>query len=261
MTCSLIIATYNWHQALELVLLSVSKQTILPDEIIIADDGSNKETKNLVEKYQKKLKIPIKHVWQEDEGFRKTKILNKSFLQSNGEYIIQIDGDIIIHSKFIENHLKNSKKNVFLHGSRSFLDDKLTQVSINKKITSFYFYQKGLRNRWNAIYFPMISKLVSPNKSLKKTRGCNFSCFKKDFILTNGYNEDMTGWGKEDTELSARLIHNNILKRHLKFCAISYHLEHKISEKEGLNKNSEILKNTVLRKTKYCENGVDKYLL
>ena len=107
----------------------------------------------------------------------------------------------------------------------------------------------------------MISKLVCQNKSLKKTRGCNFSCFKKDFILTNGYNEDMTGWGKEDTELSARLIHNNILKRHLKFCAISYHLEHKISEKEGLNKNSEILKNTVLRKTKYCENGVDKYLL
>ena len=261
MNCSLIIATYNWHQALELVLLSVSKQTILPDEIIIADDGSNKETKNLVEKYQKKLKIPIKHVWQEDEGFRKTKILNKSFLQSNGEYIIQIDGDIIIHRKFIENHLKNSKKNVFLHGSRSFLDDKLTQVSINKKITSFYFYQKGLRNRWNAIYFPMISKLVCQNKSLKKTRGCNFSCFKKDFILTNGYNEDMTGWGKEDTELSARLIHNNILKRHLKFCAISYHLEHKISEKEGLNKNSEILKNTVLGKTKYCENGVDKYLL
>ena len=62
MNCSLIIATYNWHQALELVLLSVSKQTILPDEIIIADDGSNKETKNLVEKYQKKLKITIKHV-------------------------------------------------------------------------------------------------------------------------------------------------------------------------------------------------------
>ena len=261
MTCSLIIATYNWYQALELVLLSVSKQTILPDEIIIADDGSNKETKNLVEKYQKKLRTPIKHVWQEDEGFRKTKILNKSFLQAKGEYIIQIDGDIIIHSKFIEDHLKNAKKNIFLHGSRSFLDHKLSQTSINEKVMSFCFYQKGLRNRWNAIYFPMISKLVSPNKSLKKTRGCNFSCFKKDFILINGYNEDMTGWGKEDTELSARLIHNNILKRHLKFCAISYHLEHKTSEKEELNKNSEILKNTVLRKTKYCKNGVDKYLL
>ena len=114
MTCSLIIATYNWYQALELVLLSVSKQTILPDEIIIADDGSNKETKNLVEKYQKKLRTPIKHVWQEDEGFRKTKILNKSFFQAKGEYIIQIDGDIIIHSKFIEDHLKNAKKNIFL---------------------------------------------------------------------------------------------------------------------------------------------------
>ena len=261
MTCSLIIATYNWYQALELVLLSVSKQTILPDEIIIADDGSNKETKNLVEKYQKKLRTPIKHVWQEDEGFRKTKILNKSFLQAKGEYIIQIDGDIIIHRKFIEDHLKNAEKNLFLHGSRSFLDHKLTKISINKKVTSFYFYQKGLRNRWNAIYLPIISKLVPPNKSLKKTRGCNFSCFKKDFILSNGYNEDMTGWGKEDTELSARLIHNNILKKHLRFCAISYHLEHKILKRDEVNKNIEIIKNKILNKDKKCKNGVKKYLL
>ena len=82
MTCSLIIATYNWHKALELVLLSVSKQTFLPDEIIIADDGSSKETKKVIEKYQKKLITPIIHVWQENKGFRKTKVLNKSLSTS-----------------------------------------------------------------------------------------------------------------------------------------------------------------------------------
>jgi len=261
MTCSLIIATYNWCQALELVLISLSRQTILPDEVLIADDGSTKETNDIIKKYQQKLEIQIKHVWQEDDGFRKTKILNKCFLKAKGEYIIQIDGDIVMHRRFIEDHLRNAKKNVFLHGSRSFLNHPLSKKSINEKITSFYFYQKGLRNRWNSIYFPMISKLVSPNRSLKKTRGCNFSCFKKDFILTNGYNEDMTGWGKEDTELSARLINNNILKKHLKFCAISYHLEHKILKRNGINKNIGILKNTILEKTRKCKNGVNKYLL
>jgi hypothetical protein len=79
--------------------------------------------------------------------------------------------------------------------------------------------------------------------------------------LTNGYNEDMTGWGKEDTELSARLINNNILNKHLKFCAISYHLDHKILQRKGLNNNIEILRETILGRAKRCENGVNKYLI
>ena len=261
MNCSLIISTYNWHQALELVLVSVSKQTILPNEIVIADDGSTNETRDVVKKYQQKLKTPLKHIWQEDEGFRKSKILNKSFTQAKGEYIIQIDGDIIMHRNFVEDHLRNAKANIFLHGSRSFLDHSLSQKSINQKTTSFCFYQKGLTNRWNSIYFPLRSRFFLPGKSLKKTRGCNFSCFKEDFFLTNGYNEDMTGWGKEDTELSARLINNNVLKKQLKFCAISHHLNHKILQRTGLNKNIEILRETILGRAKRCKNGVNKYLI
>lgn len=260
MTCTLIIATYNWHQALELVLISVSKQTVLPDEIIIADDGSTSETLDVIEKNKKKLKLPIKHVWHEDQGFRKTKILNKSFAIAKGEYIVQIDGDIIIHQKFVEDHLRHAKSNVFLHGSRSFLNSRLSRKSITEKITSFNFFQKGLSNRWNAIYFKPLTMFARPKKSLKKTRGCNFSCFKKDFLLINGYNEDMIGWGKEDTELSARLINNNILKKQLKNCALSYHLDHKTFERKGLNKNIKILENTILNKQKYCENGVAKYI-
>lgn len=261
MTCTLIIATYNWHQALELVLLSVCKQTVLPDEIIIADDGSSKETLGVIKKIKKKIKLPIKHVWHEDQGFRKTIILNKSYARATGEYIVQIDGDIILHKKFLEDHLSNAKPNVFLHGSRSFLNSQLSKRSINEKITNFNFFEKGLSNRWNAIYFKPFTTFAKPNRSLKKTRGCNFSCFKKDFILTNGYNEDMIGWGKEDTELSARLINNNILKKQLINCALTYHLEHKTFERKGLNKNIKILKNTILKKQKYCKNGVAKYFI
>ncbi|MDB2368820.1 glycosyltransferase family 2 protein [Flavobacteriales bacterium] len=260
MTCTLIIATYNWPQALELVLISVSKQTIIPDEIVIADDGSTKETLDVIKKVKKKLNLPIKHVWQEDQGFRKTKILNKSFAIAKGEYIVQVDGDIVLHKKFVEDHLGNARPNVFLHGSRSFLNNRLSQKSIHEKITSFNFFEKGLTNRWNAIYFKPLAMFARPNKSLKKTRGCNFSCFKKDFLLVNGYNEDMIGWGKEDTELSARLINNNILKKQLKNCALSYHLEHQTFERKGLNKNIKILENTILKKEKYCENGVAKYI-
>lgn len=260
MTCTLIIATYNWHQALELVLISVKKQTIMPDEIIIADDGSTKETLDVINNSQKRISVPIKHVWHEDEGFRKSKILNKCFAIAKGEYIVQIDGDIILHKKFIEDHLRHAKPNVFLHGGRSFLNSQLSKKSLKEKTTLFFFYEKGLSNRWNAIYFKLLTMFTKPNKSLKKTRGCNFSCFKKDFLITNGYNEDMLGWGKEDTELSARLINNNILKKQLKNCALCYHLEHKIAAREGLNQNLLILENTIQKKQTYCQNGVAKYL-
>ena len=75
MNCSLIISTYNWPEALEIVLISAKRQTILPKEILIADDGSKNETSILIEKFKKKLSVPIIHVWHEDKGFRKSEIL------------------------------------------------------------------------------------------------------------------------------------------------------------------------------------------
>ncbi|MCK6608837.1 MAG: glycosyltransferase, partial [Flavobacterium sp.] len=45
--CSLVTPTYNWPEALELLLLSITKQTVLPNEVIIADDGSKEETRLL----------------------------------------------------------------------------------------------------------------------------------------------------------------------------------------------------------------------
>ena len=100
MKTSLVIATYNWPEALELVLLSVLKQSIIPDEVLIADDGSTIETQVLIKLYSSKFQTGIKHVWQEDKGFQQTSILNKSVSESKGEYIIQIDGDIIMHKHF-----------------------------------------------------------------------------------------------------------------------------------------------------------------
>ena len=95
MKTSLIIATYNWPEALELVLLSVLQQSKFPDEIIIADDGSTNETKQIIELYTKKFHIVLKHIWQADSGFQKTSILNKGIAIANSDYIIQIDGDIV----------------------------------------------------------------------------------------------------------------------------------------------------------------------
>ena len=110
MKVTLIISTYNYPQSLKLCLESVLWQTRKPDEIVIADDGSGEETRSLIEEMAPRMPCCFKHVWQEDSGFRKTVIMNKGLAACTGEYIIQIDGDIIMHRLFIEDHLRCLKK-------------------------------------------------------------------------------------------------------------------------------------------------------
>ena len=130
--CSLIIATYNWPEALNLCLLSIRKQRVLPNEIIIADDGSTEETRQLIDKIKQDYPVPITHLWQEDKGFRKTIILNKCFAKVQYEYIIQIDGDVFLHPDFISDHLKAARPNYLLQGSRVMLSDAYSKELIEK---------------------------------------------------------------------------------------------------------------------------------
>lgn len=95
MLVSLMISTYNWKEALSLCLYSAFAQTVKPCEILIADDGSRDDTKQLIEKMRTKTDIPIVHVWHEDKGFRLSAIRNRSIERAKGDYIIQIDGDIL----------------------------------------------------------------------------------------------------------------------------------------------------------------------
>lgn len=255
---TLIITTYNWHQALELVLLSVKNQSVLPSQIIIADDGSTKETEAVIERFKSLFSIPLFHLWHEDKGFRKTSIMNKAIKIAEGEYIIQIDGDIIIHQKFIENHINFAKKGTFVHGSRAFLNLEATNSAFESKKINYSAFNTNLKNKLNAIHFPFLSRLLdSQSSNLNKTRGCNFACWKKDIHQVNGYNEEMTGWGLEDTELAARLINNGLFKRQIKFAALQYHLEHKISARNQFNINKKILNNTINGKIKVTKKGIE----
>lgn len=261
MKTTLIIATYNWPQALELVLLSVLRQTCLPNQIIIADDGSTQTTQQLAKQYSNKFNPKLIHIWQENNGFQKTKILNKAVAKAKGDYIIQIDGDIILHEDFVNDHIKAAKKNTFIHGSRVFINQAGTKKVLNNLPFQFSLFNPLLSNRLNGIRSEFLSKIMSKrNKSLKGTRGCNFSFWKQDFLLANGYNEDMVGWGKEDTELSARFINLGMKKNNLKCLAICYHLHHKILSKEGLNVNTKILSKTITENKKSCTNGINNYV-
>jgi len=130
---------------------------------------------------------------------------------------------------------------------------------LNNLSIDFNFFTYGLRNRLNAIYSPFLSYFFKfKSTSINKTRGCNFACWKKDFEKVNGYNEDMVGWGYEDTELSVRLINNNIFKIRLKFIALTYHLNHIIKEDDNNDVNLNILNYTISNNSTLCKNGIQR---
>jgi glycosyltransferase involved in cell wall biosynthesis len=260
-TSSLIISTYNWPEALELVLKSILTQSVFPNEIIIADDGSTIETKNMITFYQSKFQIPLIHVYHEDAGFRLSEIRNKAIKKSTGDYIIQIDGDVILHKYFIEDHLKIAKENCFVRGSRTKMNKNLSKKILENKTTKISLFTKGIKNRGNGIRFPFLTKLLIYKKEDKlKMLGCNMAFWRKDVFKINGYDNNLQGWGYEDSELAARLINCNLKKRVMKNMGIVYHIYHKERNTDSANSNCNVLEKTVNSNLKMAKNGINNFL-
>ena len=146
MNCSLIICTYNWPEALGLVLSSAITQAELPNEIIVADDGSDKSTAKVIQDFSKKSIVPTIHSWQEDYGFRAAKSRNKAIAKAYGDYIILIDGDIILHPKFIQDHIDSSQPGYFIQGSRVLITQERTRDTLTNMNVNFSFFSKGINN-------------------------------------------------------------------------------------------------------------------
>ncbi|MCL2328361.1 MAG: glycosyltransferase family 2 protein [Bacteroidetes bacterium] len=258
---TLIISTYNWIEALQLCLQSVANQTILPNEVIIADDGSRNDTAERIDELRKTFPCPLIHVWHEDRGFYKCEILNKAIQKASGEYIIQIDGDIILEKHFIHDHLQFARKGCFVAGSRVLLNKELSEQLLTDKKHTINFFTKGIRNPLNTLriaflrnYFRFRYKAHKPYYA----KGCNMAFWKKDVIAVNGYNEDMIGWGYEDSEIVARLIHSGVKRQFIKFAAVQYHIFHQLFDRDREPINWNIFQKAVAEKTKWCENGIDK---
>lgn len=259
---SLVTPTYNWPEALELLLLSIKKQSVLPDEVIIADDGSRKETKDLIDRFKEDFPIPIHHIWHEDIKNRKPMIMNKAIANANFEYIIEIDGDIIMHKDFVKDHLNYAENGCYLFGSRANIESSILSSIFKNKTINFNFFSKGIKKRSRTFRLPFyMNNIKKHNQRSAKLRGCNMSFWKSDFIKINGFNEDLVGWGIDDSEMIERMHNIGVLGKRLKQVALCYHIYHKEQSREGFyNVNEDIQKETILYKKQTIENGISQYL-
>ncbi|PCI63548.1 MAG: glycosyl transferase family 2 [Gammaproteobacteria bacterium] len=259
LSTSVILSTYNEPEWLEKVLIGFQHQTDLPNEVIVADDGSTEETKKVVTNLQATSPFPIIHVWQKDNGFQKTKILNKALLEVMGEYVIFTDGDCIPRNDFIKVHKKNASKGYFLSGGYFKLP----------RHTSKFITQHDIKNG-NAFNMNWLTNngLKKTYKTLKLTasgwqqkflnfitpasatwNGHNASGWLTDILNAKGFDERMQ-YGGEDRELGERLFNAGIKSKQLRYSAIVVHLDHDRSyvEPEMKQKNNKIRQQTKKQK-------------
>lgn len=261
MDISLIITTYNWKEALRFSLSSVLAQTLPPSEIIVADDGSRPDTGELVRELAVAAPVPVIHSWQEDQGFRLAMSRNKAIARARGAYIILIDGDIVLDHRFVADHRDFARLGHFVQGTRALLSHDLTERVLASGELRQPLFARGVENRKNCLRSLLLARLFSFRSwRLPGVKTCNFAFWKRDALAINGFNEEFVGWGREDSEFTARLLNAGVRRQNLKFCALGYHLYHPMNERDRLSINDAILRRTVVEKHRWCARGLDQYL-
>jgi len=244
---TVIAAFYNKIDYLRLVLAGFERQSEKDFELIVADDGSKQEIVKELESLSKKISFPLIHIWQEDKGFRKNKILNKAITTSNSNYIIFIDADCIPHFRFVEEHISYSEKGSCLTGRRVNLSQKYTQILSPQKVREGLIEKNNFALIKDSLFgesfyvekgFYFKSRLLRKifNKKERGLLGCNFSLYKEDMLNINGFDEryEAPSIG-EDSDVQFRLELNGIKIISLNHIAVQYHLYHQLLERPQEN--------------------------
>ncbi len=259
MSVSVILSTYNRARYLELSLLGYIRQTCKDFEVVVVDDGSSDDTAAVIEKYQALAPFTIKHLWQEDRGFRKAIILNEGIKACKYDYVVFSDGDCIPKSDFLRTHVSNSGGNYILGGGHVRLTKGYSEA-LTSEAVSDGVYEESLTQdvmdglKWKQrknIFYMLVGKKRRP-----KFLGLNFSVSKKALCEVNGFDENYKGWGQEDSDLRERLKKHGLKPKSILTQAIVFHLYHKPHPTKAEKPNF-----AYSRRRKIpirCENGLEK---
>lgn len=266
---SIIISTYNSEDWLKKVLWGFNYQSFSSFEVVVADDGSGPATKTLLEDMQHELDYNLSHVWQEDDGFQKSRILNKAVMGCNADYIIMTDGDCIPREDFVEVHYINKEKGYFISGGYYMLPMNISKmitrddIELQRCFNIHWLKDKGIPKTFKNNKLTsrgIISKLFNTFTPTNASwNGHNSSGWKKDILNVNGFDERMQ-YGGQDRELGERLFNFGIKSKQLRYSAVCVHLDHKRGYKtpESINKNLLIRRETRREKMVWTYYGISR---
>jgi glycosyltransferase involved in cell wall biosynthesis len=268
---SIILSTYNSPAWLEKVIWGYLQQTFRDFEIVIADDGSKDDTRQLIHSMAEHADIPLLHVWQEDNGFQKNRALNKAIAACRGDYLIFSDGDCIPRKDFVAQHVSNSAKDRFLSGGYFKLPMAISRMITRQDIEAqhpfdvHWLRQRGLKRSprnlkltHNAALGSVLNRLVVAAPSWN---GHNASCHKEHLFKINGFNEDMA-YGGEDRELGDRLMNYGLKPRKIRYSAVLVHLDHPRGyvDPEIKQRNHLVRMDTIRNRVIITRTGLDQHL-
>jgi glycosyltransferase involved in cell wall biosynthesis len=232
MRCSLLVLTYEWPDALRLTLASIARQRVLPDEVIVGDDGSGAATRMVIGEAARDFPCRIAHVWQEDLGFRAARARNRAIAASRGDYLVIVDGDMVLHPCFVADHLALRAPGHFLVGGRLRASAAESARLLAGGAARFSPWMDGdfdVRHefrRRHAMRLPLLARLAARGRG--HVMSCNMSFWREDLLRANGFDERMQGYGSEDLELAARLVNAGVARRQLKYAGLAVHLDHPV---------------------------------
>ncbi|MDX8403668.1 MAG: galactosyltransferase-related protein, partial [Mariprofundaceae bacterium] len=223
-----------------------AQQTDRNFSIYIADDGSGPEIFNLIEEFKCKYNTPIQHLWHEDNGYRRAQIINRAIQRVQEPYILLTDADCVPLPDMISTHRAIAQPGIFIRGSRILLAEAITKRLSERKTwsTDLSLWQWILwraQKRINRL-FPLLLPVGTsqPSEQLYGVRGCHFAFWKQDMVTINGFDSSYEGWGREDSDLAARLFHAGIKRKNLRGMPV-LHLWHAEASRDKLATNDVLL--------------------
>ncbi len=270
MLISVVVTTYNQPDWLEKVLWSLGSQPDRNFEVLVADDGSGPETRELVARADTLVGVPVRHVWHEDSGFRKCAILNQAILASRGDYLFFTDGDCLLRADCLAVHRRLATPGYFLSGGYTKLPLSTSQrISREDVLSGRATSARGLR----ALGAPWSHRLIrlsagpalgSALDRLTTTRatfnGHNASVWRSDAIRVNGFDERLA-YGGLDREFGERLENAGVRGRQVRHRALVVHLDHPRGYRDAavVAHNRALRADTVASGRTRAVEGLDRY--
>ncbi|MBI3189503.1 MAG: glycosyltransferase [Ignavibacteriales bacterium] len=263
---TLVIAVYNAVKYLEFIFEALKRQSFKEFEVIVADDGSGSDIRELIERVRSSVDFPIQHLWHEDNGFRKNIMLNNAIRASQSDNLVFIDGDCVPHRDFLFDHWTNRQENGLLCGKRVNLSKQLTEQLTLEDIQTGKFE----RLSWRLFCDGLFARSINTEESLRITSpvlrkilvrpegrilGCNFSVRKELLEKINGFNEDYRAPGRgEDSDIAFRLGLLGVRMVSIRFLAVQIHLYH--NRTEGKDENKYLYEHILATREMICKHGL-----
>lgn len=269
MKITVIASTYNNDAWLEKVLQGYALQTHRDFELIVADDGSGPATRALIDRYAADYPVSLRHVWHEDQGYRRQEILNVAIPMADSEYVLFTDGDCVPRSDFVATHDAQAERGRFLSGGYCKLGMGLSEAIAGDDIASGRCFDLGwlrghepmdLSNRLKLGASPVAARILDAVTPAGATfNNCNSSAWKADLLAINGYDERMK-YGGPDRELGERLQNYGVRGKQIRHKAVCLHLDHArgYKTKESVQANLAIRADTRGSGLVWTPHGIEK---